>query len=231
MKILCIVPARAGSKGIRNKNIQKIKGKTLIEIACRVALKSKLFEDIIVSTDSKKYLGFTKILKTKTPYLRPRNLSGDKISDLELIRHELKVYEKFFKKKYDFVALLQPTCPLRRIQHLKDCYKILKNKKCDAVWTVSEISLKYNPLKQLEIKNERLSYCNKNGSKIIARQQLKRTFIRNGAAYFFSRKTILNYKKILPKKTYYKIITDKLINIDNKEDLKSAQKYLSSSNS
>ena len=91
--------------------------------------------------------------------------------------------------------------------------------------------MKYNHLKQLEIKNGRLGYCNKNGSKIIARQHLKRTFIRNGAAYFFSRKTILNYKKILPKKTYYKIITDKLINIDNKEDLRSAQKYLSSSNS
>ena len=118
MNILCIIPARSGSKGVKNKNIRKIKGKTLIEHAYNTALKSKIFNKIILSTDSKKYLNLLK-KKIDTPFLRPKKISKDNTTDIEVLFYELKIYEKYYRNKFDYVCLLQPTSPLRTIEYLK----------------------------------------------------------------------------------------------------------------
>ena len=76
---------------------------------------------------------------------------------------------------------------------------IIKLKKPDALWTISKIDTKFNPIKQLIIKNKKLKYFSPDGHKFKSRQLLGKTYIRNGVGYFFSRKTILKYKKILPK--------------------------------
>lgn len=226
MNILCIIPARSGSKGLKNKNLKKIKNnKSLIELAFDIARKSKIFNKIIVSTDSKHY---QKILQKKIPinFLRPKYLSGDKVSDLKVIKYELKRYQVFFKKKFDAVCLLQPTSPLRKISDLTSCYKILKNKKLDAVWTITKINKKYHPIKILKLKKNYLTYQNNDGPRFINRQSLNEIFIRNGIAYFFTAKTILKYNKILPKKTGYLIINRKIVNIDTQEDLLIAKKLI-----
>ena len=106
MKNICFIPARSGSKGIKNKNVQKIKNKTLIEYAYEVAKKSKIFDKIVLSTDSEKYLNILK-KHIDTPFLRPKRLSNDKTTDIEVLNYELKKYEKYFKKNFDYVCLLQ----------------------------------------------------------------------------------------------------------------------------
>ena len=91
MKILAIIPSRSGSKGIKNKNLQKIIGsKSLIEHTYDIAKKSKIFDEIIVSTDSNVYKNYLQKKKIPIEYLRPKKLSKDYVSDLEVIKYELK---------------------------------------------------------------------------------------------------------------------------------------------
>ena len=108
MKILAIIPARSGSKGIKNKNLQKIIGnKSLIEHTYDIAKKSKIFDKIIVSTDSNAYKNYLQQKKIPIEYLRPKKLSKDYVSDLEVIKHELKRYEKFYKTSFQYICILQ----------------------------------------------------------------------------------------------------------------------------
>ena len=129
MNFLCIIPARSGSKGIKDKNIKKIKKLTLIEHAYVFAKKLKEFDEIIVSTDSKKYLKFLKKYDYKfTNFLRPKSLSRKNSTDLDVLSYELKRYENYFKKKFDYVAFFQPTSPIRKKSDIIKCIKIIKKK-------------------------------------------------------------------------------------------------------
>ena len=225
MNFLCIIPARSGSKGIKDKNIKKIKKLTLIEHAYVFAKKFKEFDEIIVSTDSKKYLKFLKKYDYKfTNFLRPKSLSRKNSTDLDVLSYELKRYENYFKKKFDYVAFFQPTSPIRKKSDIIKCIKIIKKKKPDALWTISKIDSKFNPMKQLIIRKNQLKYYSKNGHKFKSRQLLDNTFIRNGVAYFYSRKSILTFKKILPKKSTYYLIKGKYVNIDTLNELNLARK-------
>tara|TARA_B110000858_G_scaffold192963_1_gene244587 strand:- start:998 stop:1693 length:696 start_codon:yes stop_codon:yes gene_type:complete len=224
-KILCIIPARSGSQGLKDKNIKKIKGKTLIEIACTVARKSKIFEDVIVSTDSPSYLKNVKKLVSNSEYLRPKKLARKNTTDLEVIQYEMKRYSKILKKDYDFVCILQPTSPLRSIEHLIQCLNNIKKSNYDALWTVSRIDRKFNSIKQLVLDNDILKYHHPHGSQFTSRQNLEDTYIRNGVAYFYSFDAIYKYKNVLPKKSGYLIIKDRIVNIDTKEDFDLAKKY------
>tara|TARA_X000000950_G_scaffold288438_1_gene405203 strand:- start:1277 stop:1960 length:684 start_codon:yes stop_codon:yes gene_type:complete len=225
MNFLCIIPARSGSKGIINKNIKKIKKLTLIEHAYIFAKKFKEFDTVIVSTDAKKYLDFLKKYNYKfNNFLRPKNIAKKNSTDLEVITFELKRYEKYFKKKFDYVAVFQPSSPIRKKVDITKCLKIIRKNKPDALWTISKIDTKFNPIKQLIIKKNRLKYFSKNGDKFKSRQLLKNTYIRNGVAYFYSRKTILKFKKILPEKSMYYLIKNKYVNIDNIDELNLARK-------
>lgn len=224
-KILCIIPARSGSQGFKDKNIKKINGKTLIEIAIRVAQKSKLFDDIVVSTESVQYLNHVKKYLPKSKYLRPKKLARNNTTDLEVIQYEMKRYSKIFDKFYDYVCVLQPTCPLRTHHHLIKCFNKIKKYNYDALWTITKIDKKFNSIKQLSLNKKYLKYHHPDGASFTSRQNLIDTYIRNGAAYFYSFNTIYKYKKILPKKSGYLIIKDLMVNIDTKDDFDMAKKY------
>tara|TARA_B110000483_G_scaffold39518_1_gene48898 strand:+ start:600 stop:1283 length:684 start_codon:yes stop_codon:yes gene_type:complete len=225
MNFLCIIPARSGSKGIKNKNIKKIKKLSLIEHAYIFSNKFKEFDKIIVSTDSKKYLKFLEKYNYKySKFLRPKSLAKKNSTDLEVLTFELKRYEKLFKKKFDYVICLQPTSPLRKKLDMEKCIEIIKQKKPDALWTVSKIDTKFNPIKQLILDKNKLKYFSSDGHKFKSRQLLKNTYIRNGVAYFYSRKTILKYKKILPSNSLYYEIKSKYVNIDTMDELNLARK-------
>ena len=224
--ILAIVPARGDSKGIKNKNLKKIKGKTLVEHAGNVLKKISWIDYSIVSSDSNKIIKSAKKSNLECIFKRPKNISGDKIGDYTVIRHALKTFEKIKKKKIDIILLIQPTSPLRKVKHIKDVIKIIISKQLDSVWSVSKVDLKFHPFKQLIIKNKNLHYFDKKGQYIVARQQLKNTFYRNGVVYAFSRKSILKNKNLLGKKSFaYKIDTPQ-ISIDTLKDLRLANKLI-----
>ena len=223
---LAIIPARSGSRGLKNKNIKTINNKTLIEIAYRIAEKSGIFSHIVVSTDSSKYKKIFKKKKIFIDSLRSKNFAKDDTSDLELLTYEIKKFEKNNKTKVNYIALLQPTSPIRDKWDLIKCFKLIKSKKLDAVWTISKIDKKFNPIKVLQIKNKKLSYTSSKGSQFVSRQKLNDFYIRNGLVYFFSRDSIIKLKQILPKKSGYIEIKKEISNIDNLEDFKKAQRLL-----
>lgn len=226
-KILTIIPARGGSKGIKLKNLKKINNISLTSLAIKAAKKSKFIDRIIVSTDHKKIINEAKKNNLFFNYLRPKKLSGDLISDHEVLKDCLVNVENEDRIKYDIILMLQPTSPERKTKHINECIKRIVEKKLDSVWTVSKVDLKFNPYKQLKIINNKLSFFHKDGSKIIARQQLNKTYIRNGLVYAMSRNCILKKNSILGNKSEALIVNGDVVNIDSNIDLIKARIRLS----
>ena len=117
-KILVLIPARGGSKGIPNKNIKLFNGKPLIEWSIKSALESKLVNKIIVSSDSLKILKISKKIGADV-ILRPKNISGDKATTESAILHCIK----YFKNKFETIVLLSPTSPLRKKKDIDNAIK------------------------------------------------------------------------------------------------------------
>jgi CMP-N-acetylneuraminic acid synthetase len=124
--------------------------------------------------------------------------------------------------------MLQPTSPLRKAKHVLDTIKMLVDGAWDAVWTVSETDSKSHPLKQLIVDNNSLNYYDISGGEIIARQQLKPVYHRNGIAYAITRECLLNKKSIKGDRTGAFIIKGDHISIDTERDLDLVEFILSS---
>ncbi len=137
MKNLAIILARKGSKRLKSKNYKKLNGKPLIYWTIKFARSSKIFEDIIVSTDSNLIKNFSLKQKVICPWLRPKKLSTDKIKSEAAALHALNWYEKKFRKSIDCVTLLQPTSPFRLKKTLSLAYEEFKKNKKKNIVTVS----------------------------------------------------------------------------------------------
>ena len=224
-RLLAIIPARGGSKGIPRKNLRKIKGNSLTSIALNFAKKQKIIDEIIVSTDSSQIANEAKKINLRVPFMRPKKLSGDKISAFKVLEHGLKESEKYFKKKFDYIVMFEPTSPLRKSYEFKSAMNKIHKKKLDAVWTVSKIDSKFHPYKQLLIKKDLMKLFSPNGRNVFYRQSLEKTFIRNGAVYIFSAKCIKKYKNIYGKKLGFVVSRATHISIDTLEDLNLVKKY------
>lgn len=224
-RILAVIPARGGSKGIKNKNLRKINNKSLLAHTIILAKKIKIIDKIIVSSDSSKILEESEKLGLKTYFKRSKKLSGDKVGDLPVLIEAISKTEKKTYQEFDVIAMLQPTAPLRTIKDVKNAIVKCIDKNYDAVWTVSRIDKKFHPLKQLVLVNENLELNDKKGKKIIARQQLKNTYFRNGAAYVYKKKILTQKKNFYPNQMGYIISLTKQISIDTIKDLKLAKKY------
>ena len=118
MSILCIICARGGSKGIKNKALVNFRGKPLIFYTIKQALNAKIFKEVIVSTDFKNTKN-CKVLWCKSWFLRPKNISGENSPKLLAIRHAFKQAELYFKRKFEICFDLDLTSPLRNIDDIK----------------------------------------------------------------------------------------------------------------
>jgi CMP-N-acetylneuraminic acid synthetase len=229
-KILAVVPARGGSKGIPDKNIKTVGGVPL------VARVGELLKDLgeidrsVVSTDSERIAAVAESAGIAAPFCRPEAISGDRIGDLDVLTHALQTMEAMDGTHYDLVVMLQPTSPLRTAQNVRDCLKKMIDENLDAVWTVSETDSKNHPLKQLTLgENGELGYYDPAGSAVIARQQLKPLYHRNGIAYVISRECLLGQKTIMGKRTAGLIVKGPYVSIDTMWDLALVEFILSSS--
>ncbi len=136
MKILYIIPARGGSKGIPHKNIKMLAGKPLICYSIDVAKALTTDENICVSTDDNEIIKVVEEYGLKVPFKRPDYLATDTASTSDVLVHAIEYYERQ-SKRYDVIVLLQPTSPLRKIEQLKDALK-LYNDNLDMVVSVKE---------------------------------------------------------------------------------------------
>ncbi len=218
--ILIVVPARGGSKGITLKNIQPLQGVPLVAITGQLVEQLPFKNRAVVSTDNQEIAACAEKAGLAVPFVRPPELSGDRIGDWDVLMHALRKTEEIDKTVYHIVVMLQPTSPFRKVKHVVDCIDKLITEGCDAVWTVSETDSKAHPVKQLTITGDRLDYYDKQGASIIARQQLSKVYHRNGAAYAFTRECLVDQKTIKGNKTSALIIEDVMVNIDTPYDLK-----------
>ena len=129
MNILAIIPARGGSKGIPHKNIQNLAGKPLIAYTIIAAKKSKLIDKIVVSTDDKKIAKISEACGIEVPFLRPKNISKDNSSTIEVVKHTLEFLRTNQDYIPDMIIVLQPTSPLRTTRLIDNAIKILRRTK------------------------------------------------------------------------------------------------------
>jgi CMP-N,N'-diacetyllegionaminic acid synthase len=223
---LIVIPARSGSKGIKNKNIITVKGKPLIEYTIEFAKKLRLNGEIFVSTDSPKIAKIALDLGVECPFLRPKSLSTDLIGDMPVLRNSLMKLEKLMRKRFEYVIMLQPTSPIRNKVQVKDAIKCIKKNSFDSVISISSIPKKYHPYKQFELNKGKLRPFSTKSKEIIARQQLESSYIRNGIVYIFTRKFVLSSNSVFSENTGYTIVDDRYINIDTKRDLDDFENFL-----
>ncbi len=180
-KILAFIPARKGSKEIKNKNIKKFNGKPLIEWTIKSALLCKLISNVVVSTDCPKISRISKRLGVNV-VKRPKRISGDKASVESAIKHYLMKSSSSFKT----IVLLSPTSPLRKSSDIENALKEFKSKKLDSCFSVSALTdfliwKKNNKTKKLVS----INYNFKNRG---TRQDRDQNYLENGSIYIFKTK-------------------------------------------
>lgn len=224
MKILCIIPARSGSKGIPNKNIKDFCGKPLLVWSIEQAKKSKYTMDIILSTDSEDYANIGRQYGARIPFLRPRELSQDNSTDYEFIKYTLDNLDY----KPDIILQLRPTQPCRKIEDIDKCLDLfIENfERYDSLRTVVEVDK--TPYKMYSINNNELIPLFKevNGMKEPfnkGRQYLPKTYLHNG--YIDIMKASIVKDGMISGDKIYAYVMDKndTIDIDNQEDWDKAE--------
>ena len=177
MKILYLIPARGGSKGIPHKNIKLLDGKPLIQYSIDVARQLAEDNDICVSTDDIEIKTVAENLGLEVPFLRPDYLASDTATTSDVIIHALEFYNNQ-GKKYDVVVLLQPTSPLRTVQNVKDCLAAYDDT-LDMVTTVKESSVSAVLCKE----NQNGFLEQVIGENNVRRQDAAKLYEYNGAVY------------------------------------------------
>jgi len=223
IKILAVIPARAGSVGLKNKNILKINGKSLVEYAIDVGMKSKKINKLIVTTDSKKIINICK--KKKIEYIcRPKNLCRSNSKIYNVLIHTLNI----MKRKnflYDYIICLQPTTPLKTTKMIDEGIKKILQYNGDSLVSVYKVEDNH-PARMYKIKNGILKSLN-----IMAqaenRQNLDNIYHRDGNIYIFKVKSLFKNNSLYGKKNIPLILSEKTkLNIDNKYDFNFAKTIL-----
>jgi CMP-N,N'-diacetyllegionaminic acid synthase len=180
--IVALIPARSGSKGVPNKNIKHIDGIPLIAYSIAAALKSTLVDRVIVSTDSEEYAKIARNYGAETPFIRPKNISGDLATDLEFFKHAIDWLQKNENFVPEYFIHLRPTTPFRDPKILDKAIKEFICSDYSALRSCHKMS--ESSYKTFEVENDVFKcICNGNSdieSSNIARQSLPVTYDANG---------------------------------------------------
>lgn len=227
MNNLAIIPARSGSKGLKDKNIKLLDGKPLIAYTIEEAIKSKQFDEIIVSTDSEEYADISKSWGARVPFLREKELSADNSSPWDMVNNVLQKYEKM-GKVYDTITLLQPTSPLRTSKDIIGAFETMKKKEAKSVVAVCEVE--HSPLLTNTLPNDHSleNFFASNSSFYTRRRQEMPSYYRiNGAIYIVATKFLNDSNFIYDKNSFaYIMKKENSIDIDNSLDFKIAEVIL-----
>lgn len=233
-KVLALIPARAGSKRIKNKNLKMLGKHPLIFYTIKYALQNKkILDKIIVSTDSKKIQSYSNKFGNLAPFLRPKNIANDKSSDLEFVEHAynwVKKKEKFFP---DIIVILRPTTPFRKKNLIQKCLRIITSNNIDSVRSAKNVGhihpyWMYKKNSQGFLKE---IIPGKNFHSYYQSQLLPRLYQHDGYCDIFYAKNLskkYNNKnpllKIYGKKMMFKDNTNSLhLNIDTNDDFRFAK--------
>ncbi len=219
MKAIAIIPARSGSKGLKDKNIIEVAGHPLINYSINAALDSNCFDTVMVSTDSERYAEISRKCGAEVPFLRSELTSSDTAGTWDAVREVLDRY-RIKGHEFDYVAVLQPTSPLRTADDIKGVFEMLHTHKAHNVVTVTETAHPVQWCFTLD-KDCSLEGYAKSPYSQMRRQELEKHYQENGAIYLVDARKIMdkNYNLYLDKCRAYVMPKERSIDIDEKIDL------------
>jgi len=219
MRVLAIIPARGGSKGVPRKNIKLLNGRPLLSYTVESALGSSRLDEVVLSTDDNEIAELGRQLGVSVPFMRPPELSDDSAPTFPVVMHAVEQLENA-GLNFDAVCLLQPTNPLRKSKDIDGCIDLLETTGADSVVSVLSVPHQYNP-KWVYLPNENgeLELSTGECSPVARRQDLPPAFHRDGSVYVTRREVLDNYGDLYGRKLRgYEIDPDRSVNIDTLED-------------
>ncbi len=190
-KILGIIPARGGSKGIPHKNIKIMADKPLIVHTIATAIRSRYIDHLIISTDSSEIASIAKQYGGDVPFLRPSEFSSDQSRAIDVLIHAVQFMEDLDKKRYDLIVYLEPTSPNRSVEDIDGAIELFMKTDADSLASVVEAD-QYHPILMKKIENNRLKPLCMDEPEGMPRQLYQpKAYLRNGAVYIFRRNNIL----------------------------------------
>jgi CMP-N,N'-diacetyllegionaminic acid synthase len=225
-KVLAIIPARGGSKGLPRKNIADLVGRPLIAWTIEASLNSKYITKTMVSSDDKEILDISVEYGAET-IKRPENLASDDATSESVVKHAID-YLKTMGEVFDIVVLLQPTSPLRNSKDIDEAFEVMFDSSATAVISVCDLD---NKILKAFINNTSgfLKGISNDKYPFMRRQDLPKVYIPNGAIYIIEIKLFLEKNSFLTKNSVsYTMSKNKSIDIDTLDDVKISAIFLTS---
>lgn len=222
-RILALIPARGGSKGLPGKNIRSLNGKPLIAWTIEEAKKSRYLDTIIVSTDDKKIAAISETYGAKVPFIRPKYLATDNAAGINVVLHCLKQFKNVIES-FPVLVLLQPTSPLRKTEDIDKAIEFFFSKSADSLTSITDFE--HSPFGMLKLYRGFITPVYKKWM-LAQRQNQPVVYRENGAIYICNTAFILKKKSFYSKKTVgFYMPPEKSIDIDTEIDLKIAGAFL-----
>lgn len=225
MRILGLIPARGGSKGVPNKNRKLLQGKPLLQYTIEAALESAELDDVIFSSEDATLITMAREMGVEVPFTRPEALATDTAGSLEVVQHAID-YFKNIGRVYDAVCLLQVTTPFRTARAIDDAVIKFKAGDADALISVQKVPHEYNPHWVFEADSVgNLNIATGEKQVIKRRQDLPDAFIRDGSIYITKTEVLTTKNSFFGSKLQY-FLTDpeRYVNIDTLEDWENAER-------
>jgi N-acylneuraminate cytidylyltransferase len=223
MKILGLIPARGGSKGIPNKNQKELGGKPLLQYTIEAALGASLLDAVVFSSEDAVLRELAKTMGASVPFERPAALATDASGSLEVVQHALEELGKQ-GKQFDAVCLLQVTTPFRTSEAIDAAISKFKNEGSDSLISVQKVPHPYNPHWVFELSEGKLKIATGEDHIIKRRQELPDAFIRDGAIYITRTEVLQQQNSFFGKNiSYIELDPGRSVNIDTPEDWEKAE--------
>lgn len=232
MKLLALIPARGGSKGVPRKNIRLLGGKPLLWYSYESARESGLFAEIVLSTEDAEIAETGKSIGMMVPFIRPVEFATDAAKSIDVVNHALEEMEKL-GHTYDAVVLLQPTSPFREKGILNKALQSFIETQADSLVSVRKVPHQFNPHWLFEADENNLLRIATGDKELIGRrQELPDAYYRDGQIYITRTEVLKEQRSFTGKRLAY-ILNEhegSAINIDNLADWAEAETYLSKNN-
>ena len=223
-KVLSVIPARGGSRGVPRKNIRLVCGKPLIAYTIETALEARhLFHRVIVSTDDEEIAEVSRRLGAEVPFMRPAELASDSAPTLPVLQHTVEFVEDQDRVKLDWVMLLQPTGPFRSAEDLEAALDLGRRGGCDSVISVVQVFAEH-PILMKRIEDGRLlPYCIEEKEGTRRQDYQPAAYMRNGAIYLTRRDVLMERNSIWGEAIRpYVMPPERSVGVDTELDLKVA---------
>lgn len=224
LETIAVIPARGGSKSIPKKNLADLGGIPLIAHIINSALSTSYQMDVIVSTEDSKIAETAKYYGAEVPFARPQELAEDHVHSLPVIQHAIWEVEKYKQKRYELIALLQPTAPLCIPQDIDACIEKLINKNAETVLALTEVGVHPLRMKRLIDEDRVINYIDQGYEDMRPRQVLPKVYKRAGSVYVSRRHVVMEKNTLVGEPCLGVIVPpERAIDIDSPLDLELAR--------